>query len=134
MITICIRAVCARHMAISSDQKRQLVLVRVFATGSVAWNVENMSDENMLQDREIILVILAFQKCRGLKSKNSTRCQRQYFCQRNLHKSCVKRHNVLDVVVGILILNIVTQRIDKIGQQTVTNCHIFADCPNDTNY
>ena len=39
-------------------------------SGSVAWDVENMSDENMLQDAKIISVILAFQKCRGLKSKN----------------------------------------------------------------
>ena len=29
-----------------------------------------MSDENMLQDANIISVILAFQKCRGLKSIN----------------------------------------------------------------
>ena len=43
-----------------------------YTSWSVAWDIENMSDENMLQDREIILVILAFQKCRGLKSKNST--------------------------------------------------------------
>ena len=72
MITICIRAVCARHMAISSDQKRQLVLVRVFATGSVAWNVENKFHDLELQHANIILVILTFQKCRGLKSVNST--------------------------------------------------------------
>ena len=32
MINICIRAVCARHMATSSDQKREGVFVRVFAT------------------------------------------------------------------------------------------------------
>ena len=105
-----------------------------YTSWSVAWDIENMSDENMLQDREIILVILAFQKCRGLKSKNSTRCQRQYFSQQVLHKSCVKKHNELDAVVAMLILKILTQRIDKIGQQTVTNCHILADSPNGTNY
>ena len=77
-----------------------------YTSWSVAWDIENMSDENMLQDREIILVILAFQKRRGLKSKNSTRCQRQYFCQEILHKSCVKRHNVVDAVVGILTLKV----------------------------
>ena len=32
MISVCIRVVCARHMAISSDQKREVVFVRVFAT------------------------------------------------------------------------------------------------------
>ena len=32
MINICIRVLCARHMATSSDQKREGVFVRVFAT------------------------------------------------------------------------------------------------------
>ena len=77
-----------------------------YTSSSVAWDVENMSDENMLQDAKIISVILAFQKCRGLKSKNSTRYQRQYFRQQILHKSCVKRHNVLDAAVGILTLKV----------------------------
>ena len=58
-------------------------------------------------------------KSRGLKSKNSTRCQRQYFFQQVLHGSSVKRHCLLDAVVGILVLHFLNIQIDKIGQ---ANC------------
>ena len=34
----------------------------------------------------------------------------------------------------MLIRKILTQQIDKIGWENVTNCHILADCPNGTNY
>ena len=43
-----------------------------YTSWTVVWDIENMSDENMLQDAEIVSVILAFQKCRALKSINST--------------------------------------------------------------
>ena len=86
-----------------------------YTSSSVAWDVENMSDENMLQDAKIISVILAFQKCRGLKSINSTICQRQYCRQQVPHGSSVKRHCLLDAVVGILVLHFLNIQIDKIG-------------------
>ena len=58
-----------------ADPVRSLRPERVglsYTSSSVAWDVENMSDENMLQDAKIISVILAFQNCRGMKSINST--------------------------------------------------------------
>ena len=55
-----------------------------------------------------------------LKSKNSTQCQRQYFSQQVLHGSSVKRHCLLDAVVGMFILKTLTIQMDKIGS---VNCH-----------
>ena len=43
-----------------------------YMSRTVAGDLENMSEENMLQDAKIISVILAFQKSRGLKPINST--------------------------------------------------------------
>ena len=56
------------------------------------------------------------------------------FSQQLLHESCAKKHNELDAVVEMLIRKILTQRIDKIGWENVTNCHMLADGPNGTNY
>ena len=54
-------------------------------------------------------------KCRALKSINSTICQRQYCRQQVPHGSSVKRHCLLDAVVGILVLRFLLIQIDKIG-------------------
>ena len=41
-----------------------------YMSRTVAGDLENMSEENMLQDAKIISVILAFEKRRPLQSKN----------------------------------------------------------------
>ena len=100
-----------------------------YTSWSVAWDIENMSDENMLQDTEIISVILAFQKCRGLQSENRHMLSTVIFLSTSssqvTREICVKKHNELDAVVEMLIRKILTQQIDKICWENVTNCHIL---------